>query len=170
MDPDVTGSPFITYEATRLMERAHLQRAAYAFLLVGTLSLSMIRHIGETLLALMPLVIGLLWTIGLMRPFDLQINLANIWSLPLIIGAPAGGAQHGDGGGAPRDHHHGRFWEPDGRGPPRHLQRGTPPHHMLACGLVASLVVLTVVLRLITRPAVSAESAGVPISLLGQRR
>lgn len=69
------------------MERAYLQRTAYAFLLVGALSLSMIRHIRETLLALMPLVIGLLWTMGLMRLFDLQFNLASIWSLPLIIGA-----------------------------------------------------------------------------------
>lgn len=41
-----------------------------------------------------------------------------------------------------------------------------------ACGLVASLVVLPVMLRLITRPAVSAESAGgsQSVPLLGQRR
>lgn len=44
----------------------------------------MIRRIRETLLALalMPLV-------GLMRLFGLQFNLANIWGLPLIIGASA---------------------------------------------------------------------------------
>ena len=43
----------------------------------------------ETLLALLPLVLGLLWTIGLMRVFDLQFTMANVWGLPLIIGASA---------------------------------------------------------------------------------
>ena len=30
-----------------------------------------------------------LWTIGFMRVFDLSFNLANVWGLPLIIGASA---------------------------------------------------------------------------------
>ena len=89
VDPDVTGAPVITYEATRLMERAYLQGTAYAFVLVGVLSLAMLRRIRETLLAMLPLVIGLAWTIGLMRAFGIQFNLANIWGLPLIIGVSA---------------------------------------------------------------------------------
>ena len=86
VDPDVTGSPVITYEAIRLMERAYVQGTAYAFILVTGLTLWMLRRIRETLLALLPLVLGLLWTIGLMRLFDLQFTLANVWGLPLIIG------------------------------------------------------------------------------------
>ncbi len=43
----------------------------------------------ETLLALLPLVLGMLWTIGLMKVFGIQFNLANIWGLPLIIGTSA---------------------------------------------------------------------------------
>jgi len=89
VDPEVTGSPIITYEATALMERAYLQGTVYAFVLVGALSLLMIRRWRETLLALLPLVLGLLWTIGLMRVFGLRFNLANIWGLPLIIGTSA---------------------------------------------------------------------------------
>jgi len=89
VDPEVTGSPVITYEATVLMERAYLQGTVYAFLLVGALSLLMIRRWRETLLALLPLVLGLLWTIGLMKVFGLRFNLANIWGLPLIIGTSA---------------------------------------------------------------------------------
>ena len=89
VDPEVTGSPVITYEATVLMERAYLQGTVYAFVLVGALSLLMIRRWRETLLALLPLVLGLLWTIGLMKVFGLQFNLANIWGLPLIIGTSA---------------------------------------------------------------------------------
>ncbi len=89
VDPDVTGPPVITYEATLLMERAYLQGTIYAFVLVGALSLRMIRRWRETLLALLPLVLGLLWTIGLMHVFGIRFNLANIWGLPLIIGTSA---------------------------------------------------------------------------------
>ncbi len=89
VDPEVTGAPIITYEATALMERAYLQGTVYAFLLVGALSLLMIRRGRETLLALLPLVLGLLWTIGLMKVFGIRFNLANIWGLPLIIGTSA---------------------------------------------------------------------------------
>ena len=89
VDPAVTGTPIITYEATVLMERAYLEGAAYAFALVGGLSLLLIRRRMEALLALLPLVLGLVWTIGLMHVLGLRFNLANIWGLPLIIGASA---------------------------------------------------------------------------------
>ena len=35
VDPEVTGAPVITYEATRLMERGYLQGTALAFILVA---------------------------------------------------------------------------------------------------------------------------------------
>ena len=70
-----------------------------------------------------------------MHLFGLKFNLANVWGLPLIIGTaaefglnvvlsymegraarrPAGGAKHGDGRPAERDHDHHRLREPDGR-------------------------------------------------------
>jgi uncharacterized protein len=89
VDPDVTGAPIITYEAISYMERAYFQGTAYAFILVGLLSALMIRRGKETLLALLPLVLALLWTIGLMRVFHLQFTMANVWGLPLIVGASA---------------------------------------------------------------------------------
>ncbi len=89
VDPDVTGAPIITYEAIGYMERAYYQGTIYAFLVVGILSFLMIRRVKETLLALLPLVLALLWTIGLMRVFGIQFNMANVWGLPLIIGASA---------------------------------------------------------------------------------
>jgi predicted RND superfamily exporter protein len=79
----------ITHEATRLMERGYLQGTAYAFVLVGALTALMIRRLKESLLSMLPLVIGLLWTIGLMHLFGLKFNLANVWGLPLIIGTSA---------------------------------------------------------------------------------
>jgi predicted RND superfamily exporter protein len=89
VDPDVTGSPVITYEAIRLMERAYLEGTFYAFALVAGLTFWMIRRWRMTLMALLPLVLGLVWTIGLMHIFDLKFTLANVWGLPLLIGASA---------------------------------------------------------------------------------
>jgi len=89
VDPDVTGPPVITYEATVLMERAYLTGTLYAFVLVGGLSVLMIRRLRESALALIPMALALLWTIGLMQVSGIKFNLANIWGLPLIIGTAA---------------------------------------------------------------------------------
>ncbi|HTO13643.1 MAG TPA: MMPL family transporter [Candidatus Binatia bacterium] len=89
VDAAVTGSPVISYEASRLVETAYLQGTLYAALLVSVLAGLMLRrplHVG---LALVPLALGTLWTIGVMRVFGLSFTLANVWGLPLIIGASA---------------------------------------------------------------------------------
>ena len=92
VDPDVTGTPIITYEAIRLMERAYKQGTLYAIILVSGLTAIMLRRVRETLLALSPLALGLIWTAGLMWVFDLKFNLGNVFGLPLILGA---GAEYG---------------------------------------------------------------------------
>ena len=89
VDPDVTGTPIITYEAIRLMERAYKQGTIYAIILVSGITALMLRRLRETLLALLPLALGLLWTFGLMYVFDLKFNLGNVFGLPLILGAAA---------------------------------------------------------------------------------
>ncbi len=176
VDPEVTGPPIITYEATVLMERAYLQGTIYAFVLVGALSFLMIRRPWETLLAMLPLGLGLLWTIGLMQVFGIKFNLANIWGLPLMIGTSAEfglnvmlryleGRSHGGplvarstvmavalngvttmvGFGSMMIASHQGIWS---LGLLLTLGSG--------CGVVASLVVLPVVLRLITRSTAEA--------------
>jgi uncharacterized protein len=89
VDPEVTGTPIITHEAILLMERAYKQGTLYAIVLVSGLTYLMLRRVRETLLALLPLSLGLLWTMGLMYVFDLKLNLGNVFGLPLIIGAAA---------------------------------------------------------------------------------
>ena len=179
VDPDVTGSPVITYEATRLMERGYRQGTVYAFVLVAGLTLLMIRRLRESALALLPLVLALPWTIGLMHLFGLKFNLANVWGLPLIIGIAA---EFGLNVVM-------RYMEGRAHGGPL-VARSTVMGVVLnglttivgfgslmiaahrgihglgllltigsACGLVASLVVLPVILRLVTREtAVAAGS------------
>jgi hopanoid biosynthesis associated RND transporter like protein HpnN len=89
VDPAVTGSPVISYEAGRMMEHAYFEGSLYALILVGVFSAVMLRRWRSAVLAVLPMVLGTLWTVGVMRLFGLSFNLANVWALPLIIGASA---------------------------------------------------------------------------------
>jgi hopanoid biosynthesis associated RND transporter like protein HpnN len=89
VDPEVTGTPIITHEAILLMERAYKQGTLYAIILVSGMTFLMLRRVRESLLALLPLALGLVWTMGLMYVFDLKFNLGNVFGLPLILGAAA---------------------------------------------------------------------------------
>jgi uncharacterized protein len=88
-DPEVTGTPIITYEALQLMERAYQQGTLYAILLVSLATALVLRRVRETVLALLPLALGLMWAFGLMYFFGLQFNMGNVFGLPLILGAAA---------------------------------------------------------------------------------
>ena len=87
VDPEVTGTPIITFEAIRLMERSYQQGTLYAIVLVTAITAVTLRRARETLLALLPLGLGLLWTVGFMYFFDLKFTLGNVFGLPLILGA-----------------------------------------------------------------------------------
>jgi uncharacterized protein len=87
VDPEVTGTPIITYEAIRSMERSYQQGTLYAVALVSLILWLAIRRARETLLALLPLALGLVWTVGLMYVFKLKFTLGNVFGLPLILGA-----------------------------------------------------------------------------------
>ena len=89
IDPDVTGTPVITYEALHLMERAYRQGTIYAILLVTLVTALTLRRARETVLALLPLGLGLMWAFGLMYFFGLKFNMGNVFGLPLILGAAA---------------------------------------------------------------------------------
>jgi uncharacterized protein len=86
VDPEVTGTPIITYEVITLMERAYKQGTLYAILLVIGITLAMLRRLRETALALLPLALGLAWTGGLMGLFKLDFTMGNVFGLPLIVG------------------------------------------------------------------------------------
>jgi hypothetical protein len=89
VDPDVTGQPVVAYESMRLIERTFRLGLAYAFALVAGIALLMIRRVRETVLAMVPLILGTLWTVGIMQLAGLKFNLVNVWALPLIIGSAA---------------------------------------------------------------------------------
>ena len=89
VDPDVTGTPIITYESITLMQRAYKQGTIYAIILVTGAIFVMLRRVRDTLLALLPLALGMIWTGGLMGAFNLDFTMGNIFGVPLILGAAA---------------------------------------------------------------------------------
>lgn len=89
VDPDVTGQPIVGYESTRIIASSFRRGLLYAFALVTGIAALMIRRVRETALAVVPLVLGTLWTVGVMQLAGLKLNLVNVWAFPLIVGSAA---------------------------------------------------------------------------------
>ena len=89
VDPDVTGQPVVGYESTLLIGSSFRLGLVYAFVLVAGIAALMIRRVRETVLAMTPLILGTVWTVGIMQLTGLKFNLVNVWALPLIIGSAA---------------------------------------------------------------------------------
>jgi len=86
VDPDVTGSPVIGYESIRSMKEGYVQGGLYALIAVVLVTFFTLGGVRDTLLAMLPLGLGMAWTAGLMWLFNLRFNLANLIAIPLIIG------------------------------------------------------------------------------------
>ena len=86
VDPDVTGTPVQLYEYEELLKNSYLQAAWYSLTAIAILVFFHFRTIGSVILALLPVGIGTLWLAGLMGSLGIPINLANIMTLPLVIG------------------------------------------------------------------------------------
>jgi predicted RND superfamily exporter protein len=86
VDPNVTGTPVQLYEYETVMKDSFVQAAWYSLAAIALMVLVHFRSVGAVILALLPVAIGSLWLAGLMGRFDIPINLANIMTLPLVIG------------------------------------------------------------------------------------
>ncbi len=89
VDPNVTGQPIVAYESMRLIERTFRLGLVYALALVTAIAGLMIRRFRETVLAMVPLILGTLWTLAIMALAGIKFNLVNVWALPLITGSAA---------------------------------------------------------------------------------
>jgi hypothetical protein len=94
VDPEVTGAPIASYESLGAMKRSFLIAASYAMIAVAVLILLDFRHLGHMLLAMAPLLLGVVWTIELMGVFGLQFNLANFFAVPILIGVGVDNGVH----------------------------------------------------------------------------
>jgi hypothetical protein len=86
VDPNVTGTPVQLYEYETLLKDSYVQAAWYSLAAIAFMVFFHFRSLGAVILSLLPVGIGALWLTGLMGWFGIPINLANIMTLPLVIG------------------------------------------------------------------------------------
>jgi len=86
VDPNVTGTPVQLYEYETLLKDSYVQAAWYSLAAIALMVLFHFRSFGAVILALIPVGIGTLWLAGLMGWAGVPVNLANIMTLPLVIG------------------------------------------------------------------------------------
>jgi uncharacterized protein len=86
VDSNATGTPVQFYEYETLMRDSYVQAAWYSLIAIAIMVLVHFRSLTAMILALLPVGIGTLWLAGLMGWFDIPFNLANIMTLPLVIG------------------------------------------------------------------------------------
>jgi hopanoid biosynthesis associated RND transporter like protein HpnN len=86
VDGDATGNPMQIYEASRQMKGSYEQAAIYAMVIVCLVVYLDFGNLWYTLLALLPLGLGMLQMFGLMGLVDMPLNAANMIVLPLILG------------------------------------------------------------------------------------
>ena len=86
VDPGASGLALDHVRHGQLVMNGFERAAAYAAGIVLLMLLIDFRSLKDSLLALIPTAIGWLWMLGLMAAFGLTFDVANIVSLPLVIG------------------------------------------------------------------------------------
>ena len=94
VDPEATGKPFGTVEGLKAMKDGLLRAGVYAFLVIAAVLLLDFRQPRYTLLALAPLMLGVLLTLGVMGALDFPLNPANMIAFPLILGVGVDNGVH----------------------------------------------------------------------------
>ena len=94
IDSEVTGAPVQVHESARLMREGFEKAALYSYGIVLLFLLVELRSLRMTLLAMVPLTIGLLWLLEILPLLQLDFNLANFFALPILIGCGVDGGVH----------------------------------------------------------------------------
>ena len=86
ISPSATGTPVQNDVYIELLVDSYIQAAGYAFLAIVVAVGLHFHRMKRALLALVPLIMAVIWTLGTMALFDMPFNPANIVTLPLVIG------------------------------------------------------------------------------------
>ena len=86
VDPNVTGTPVQLLEYETLLKNSYIQAAWYSLTAIALMVLFHFRSLVAVILSLIPVAIGTLWLAGIMGWAGIPVNLANIMTLPLVIG------------------------------------------------------------------------------------
>lgn len=84
--PEVTGSPVQFYESTNRLKESFQRAAGYSLGIVALLVFFHFRRLDATVLALLPVLLGYGWMLGLMGWLGIAFNPVNIASLALVVG------------------------------------------------------------------------------------
>jgi hopanoid biosynthesis associated RND transporter like protein HpnN len=86
VDPRATGNPLQAYEASLEMKRSYEQAAIYSLIVILAVLWLDFRSLMHSLLAALPLALGMAQTLGLMGLVGIDLNPANLIGIPLILG------------------------------------------------------------------------------------
>lgn len=87
VDPEVVGDPVSLHVFSEAFKNACIKASMLAIVFISVLLLLTFRNLSLTLLALVPLILGTLWTVGIMGWVGMDFNLANSIFMPLVVGA-----------------------------------------------------------------------------------
>jgi hopanoid biosynthesis associated RND transporter like protein HpnN len=94
VDPEATGKPFGTLEGLRCMKQGFEWAGLYALLAIVAVFFADFRNLRYVLIALAPLAMGLIFSLGILHLFGLALNPANMIAFPLILGVGADNGVH----------------------------------------------------------------------------
>ena len=86
VSPDATGAPISIQESGKTIVRAFAQAGVLSFLSITILLFIALRRVKDVVIALGPLVLAGIVTLGTCAAIGLQLNFANIIALPLLFG------------------------------------------------------------------------------------
>jgi hopanoid biosynthesis associated RND transporter like protein HpnN len=86
VDPRATGNPLQAYEASLEMKRSYEQAAIYTLVVVLAVLWIDFRSIRHSLLATLPLALGMAQAFGIMGLVGIDLNPANLIGIPLVLG------------------------------------------------------------------------------------
>lgn len=94
VDPEATGKPFATVEGLKAMKDGLVRAGLYAFAVIAIVLLIDFRRLGQMFLALVPLVMGVLFSVGTLAMCGVPLNPANMIAFPLILGVGVDNGVH----------------------------------------------------------------------------
>ena len=94
VDPEATGKPFGTLEGLRSMKEGFEWAGVYALIAIVLILALDFRDLRCVLLGLLPLAIGVVSALALLKLFGVSLNPANLVALPLIVGVGVDNGVH----------------------------------------------------------------------------
>ena len=94
VDAEATGKPFTTLEGLKAMRNGFLWASFYALIAMVLVLLLDFGNVKHMLVAILPLAMGMIATLGFMALFGVALNPANMIAFPLILGVGADNGVH----------------------------------------------------------------------------